>query len=117
MTQDAATQTDEVKQEELVDDSDVTILLDTLDDEWRMDETNPAEGAHESDSDATTLGDLDTSSDRSYIDQYELDPTYEGPAYPSQPCSKHGASYKPPGWKKRMVKRKKLDFEHASSES
>ena len=102
-----------------MDDSDVTILLEynnTVDTESRMDETNPAEGAHESDSDTTTLGDLDTSSDGSYIEQYELDPTYEGLARLSQPCSKRGASYTIPGWRKRMVKRKKLDFEHATSD-
>ena len=61
-------------------------------------ETNPqaAESAYESDSDATIL-DLDTSFDGSYTEQYELDPNYEGPEYPSQPCGKHGASYTPPG--------------------
>lgn len=109
-----------MKQEEL-EDSDATILLEydtcTVDAESKMDDTNPqaAEGSHESDSDATTL-DLDTSSDGSYIEQYELDPNYEGPAYPSQPCGKHGASYTPPGWRKCMIKRKKLDFKHTSSD-
>lgn len=70
------------------------------------------------DSDATTLdssvptvdaaSDSDSSHEGSYIETYVTDPTYDGPAYPSQPCGKHGASYTPPGWKRVMMKRRKL---------
>lgn len=54
------------------------------------------------------------SSSGSYTDVYELDNDYDGPAYPSQPVigGKHGASYTPPGWKHRLVKRKRLNFEY-----
>lgn len=50
------------------------------------------------------------SSGSSYIETYITDPSYTGPAYQSQRCSKHGASYNPPGWKKVMMKRRKLEF-------
>ena len=54
------------------------------------------------------------SSGSSYIETYIGDPSYDGPAYHSQPCSKHGASYTPPGWKKVMIKRRKLEFPKTS---
>ena len=49
----------------------------------------------------------DSDSSGSYIETYMMDPTYDGPAYASQPCGKHGASYTPPGWKRILVKRRK----------
>ena len=53
----------------------------------------------------------DSSSSRgSYIETYTSDPNYDGPAYQSLPCGKHGASYTPPGWRRVMVKRRKLEF-------
>ena len=78
----------------------------------------------EVDSDATTLDTppsvgeiyeafksaLSDSSGSSYIETYIGDSSYDGPAYHSQPCSKHGASYTPPGCKKVMTKRRKLEF-------
>ena len=41
---------------------------------------------------------------------YEADEEYDGPPYASQPMltGKHGASYTPPGWKRKRVKRAKL---------
>ena len=55
------------------------------------------------------------SSGSSYIETYISDPTYDGPAYHSQPCNKHGASYTPPGWRKVMIKRRKLEFQDSPS--
>ncbi len=53
---------------------------------------------------------LEDSSSESSIETYTLDEDYTGPAYASQPCSKHGASYTPPGWKRIRVKRRKLEI-------
>ena len=58
--------------------------------------------------------DADSDSSGSYIETYTTDPTYDGPAYHSQPCSRHGVSYTPPGWKRIMVKRRKLEFTEAN---
>ena len=52
-----------------------------------------------------------TSSDEGeYTDVYEADEEYDGPPYASQPMitGKHGASYTPPGWKRKRVKRAKI---------
>jgi hypothetical protein len=70
----------------------------------------PPQGSpQDEDSDATVNY---WSSPGSYTDVYELDDEYDGPTYPSQPCigGKHGASYTPPGWRHRYVKRRKLQF-------
>lgn len=66
-------------------------------DETRLDSLSP--------SDKVQLEDSDSS-----IETYTLDEDYTGPAYASQPCSKHGASYTPPGWKRIRVKRRKLEL-------
>lgn len=52
----------------------------------------------------------ESESSGSYTDIYEDDPAYDGPVYQSQPCMSgiHGASYTPPGWRRRTVKRKRL---------
>ena len=51
------------------------------------------------DSDATVCYSFE-SSDGSYTDIHELDPDYDGPCYPSQPCfGRHGVSCTPPGWR------------------
>lgn len=62
------------------------------------------------DSDATNHEDAAESSSGSYTDIYEDDPTYDGPVYHSQPCMSgiHGASYTPPGWRRRTIKRKSM---------
>ena len=107
-------------------DSDDT-RLDTPVNEFDPDATSDysyKSSDEEVDSDATTLDTppsvgeiyeafksaLSDSSGSSYIETYIGDPSYDGPAYHSQPCSKHGASYTPPGWKKVMIKRRKLEF-------
>ena len=56
-----------------------------------------------------------------YTDVYEANEEYDGPPYASQPMitGKHGASYTPPGWKRKRVKRAKLYLtpsEHTESE-
>ena len=57
--------------------------------------------------------DADSDSSGSYVETYTSDPAYDGPAYQSLPCSRHGVSYTPPGWKRIMVKRRKLEFTEA----
>ena len=46
-------------------------------------------------------------------DEYVQDESYEGLPYHSQPCSKRGISYTPPGWKKVLTKRKKENIKTA----
>lgn len=86
-------------------------------------QTEPYDKVEEEiDSDATVsyeYQDPDTcssTSSGSYTDVYEVDEEYDGPPYHSQPCiaGKHGASYTPPGWKHRIVKRKKLGYGYKS---
>ena len=62
-----------------------------------------------------------SNSEGEYTDVYEADEEYDGPPYASQPMitGKHGASYTPPGWKRKRVKRAKLYLtpsEHTESE-
>ena len=105
-------------------DSDTTIL-NTPEKDFDPDETlsyTYKASDDEIDSDATRLdtplsiankeviSDVQSDSSGSYIETYVADPTYTGPAYHSQPCSKHGASYTPPGWRKIMIKRRRLEF-------
>ena len=52
----------------------------------------------------------DSTSSGSYIETYTSDPRYTGPAYASQPCSRHGVLYTLPGWKRVSVKSRKLEF-------
>ena len=54
--------------------------------------------------------DNSSNSEGEYTDVYEADEEYDGPPYASQPMitGKHGASYTPPGWKRKRVKRAKL---------
>ena len=54
--------------------------------------------------------DSDSSCCGSYIETYTSDPSYTGPTYASLPCSRHGVSYTPPGWKRVSVKRRELEF-------
>ena len=58
--------------------------------------------------------DADSDSSGWYIDTYIGDPTYDGPDYHCLPCSRHGVSYTPPGWKCTMIKRRKLEFTGAN---
>ena len=65
--------------------------------------------------------DNSSNSEGEYTDVYEADEEYDGPPYASQPMitGKHGASYTPPGWKRKRVKRAKLYLtpsEHTESE-
>ena len=88
---------------DVIDNSDATTILeDQYDsDVTRLDTPTKAD-KHDLELES------DTSSDGSYIETYTSDPSYTGPAYQSQPCGKHGASYTPPGWKRILIKRKKL---------
>ena len=86
---------------------------DQADDDYDSDATRLNSPSHDqSDHDVES----DTTSEGSYIETYTCDPNYPGPAYPSQPCSRHGVSYTPPGWKRIMVKRRKLEFHDSSNE-
>ena len=65
--------------------------------------------------------DNSSNSEGEYTDVYEANEEYDGPPYASQPMitGKHGASYTPPGWKRKRVKRAKLYLtpsEHTESE-
>lgn len=99
-------------------DSDDTILY-TPDKAFDPDNVRSVSD-DEFDSDATRLdtpdtkvsgnADSDSTSSGSYIETYTSDPSYTGPTYASLPCSRHGVSYTPPGWKRVSVKRRKLEF-------
>lgn len=96
MTKDVSTQTDHEKDDVHVEeevDSDATI-------DYKYQDPDP--------------GTCSSTSSGSYTDVYEADEDYDGPPYHSQPCmvGKHGASYTPPGWKRRSVKRKKLGYQY-----
>ena len=65
--------------------------------------------------------DNSSNSEGEYTDVYEANEEYDGPPYASQPMitGKHSASYTPPGWKRKRVKRAKLYLtpsEHTESE-
>ena len=73
------------------------------------------------DSDATTIdlemtpwsaAQLNVGSDTSTSLEsvYEPDPDYSGPPPQSQPCQKHGVFYAPAGMRRRLVKKRKLNF-------
>ena len=77
------------------------------------------------DSDATTL-DLEITprsstqfnvgtsgeSSTSFESVYETDPDYSGPPPQSQPCQKHGVSYVPAGLRRKLIKKRKLNFDN-----
>ena len=48
---------------------------------------------------------------------YEVDPSYNGPVYPSQACHKNGVSYTPPGWRRRYVHKKELKHKPVTLDS
>ena len=92
-----------------------------------MDATTPVKLSDQSfDSDETRLNSpsrsgkveqFESDSSESYIETYTLDEEYTGPAYASQPCGKHGVSYTPPGWKRILVKRRKLEYSSDQSDN
>ena len=72
------------------------------------------------DSDETRLNSPSPSDKEDQLDSdssYTLDDNYTGPTYASQPCSRHGASYTPPGWKCIRVKKEKIGNEDSTSEN
>ena len=82
----------------------------TDDTDYDSDATMPYIPDNDCDSQSVSGADSDTTSEGSYTETYICDPDYTGPAYASQPCSKHGCSYTPPGWKRILVKRKRLEY-------
>ena len=88
---------------DVIDNSDATTIIP--EDEYDSDATRLNNPTNADKHDAIDLElESDTSSDGSYIETYASDPSYTGPAYQSQPCGKHGASYTPPGWKRILIK-------------
>ena len=85
-----------------------------------MDATTPVKLSDQSfDSDETRLNSpspggkveqFESDSSESYIETYTLDEEYTGPAYASQPCSKHGVSYTLSRWKRILVEGRKLEY-------
>ena len=67
----------------------------------------------------TAVDHVDYSLSRSWSETSVDDPDYTGPLYHSQPCLSgiHGASYTPPGFKRVMIKRKRIRLEVESSEA
>lgn len=82
-----------------IDNEVPTTELNDSDETW-LDSLSPSDKVQQ-------LEDEDSDSS---IEIYTLDEDYTGPAYASQPCSKHGASYTPPGWKHIHVKMRKLEL-------